>query len=136
MEETGAYIFILIFVIILHTELIITTFWLLLMYLLLLSQSQFSATESNEMKQEEKFLQAVDLITESAEQGHTEALTTLGQLYELADNYKVARQWYDKFCSWQCAHMYYLLVLCVFCFVDAFIAVVVRHELCCYCYIY
>jgi TPR repeat protein len=57
------------------------------------SQSQFTATEANELKQEEKFLQAVDLITESAEQGHPEALVSLGQLYELADNYKVALQW-------------------------------------------
>jgi hypothetical protein len=61
--------------------------------LLLSSQSQFSASEANELKQEEKFLQAVDLITESANEGHTEALTMLGQLYELADNYKVALQW-------------------------------------------
>ena len=55
------------------------------------SQSQYSTNDSNE--HEEKFHEAVDLITESAEQGHTPAITTLGQLYELADNYKVAKQW-------------------------------------------
>mmetsp|Transcript_19348 Transcript_19348/g.36065 ORF Transcript_19348/g.36065 Transcript_19348/m.36065 type:complete len:890 (-) Transcript_19348:227-2896(-) len=59
------------------------------------SQSQFTASEGRELKREEKFLQAVDLITESAEQGHPDALNSLGQMYELADNYKVALQWYE-----------------------------------------
>ena len=49
--------------------------------------------EGDDNKQDEKFLQAVDLIRESAESGHAAALTTLGQLYELADDYKVAKQW-------------------------------------------
>lgn len=56
--------------------------------------SNFSqSAENSKLKQEEKFLQAVDLISESAEKGHAPALTTLGQLYELADDYKVALQW-------------------------------------------